>query len=385
MLVCTSLLFSLMVGELALRLLGFSYPSFHIYDDITGTALRPGAQGWYREEGEAYVRINSAGMRDDREIAPDKPPSTFRIAVVGDSFTEALQVPTGDTFVALLERTLKSCPALRGRTIETLNFGVSGNSTAQELLTVQTRVWPFKPDVVLLQFLAGNDIRDNSRRLSGNYPRPFFNLESGALVADTSFRNTTIARMKSSMAWKWSQSASDYSRLVQLLNKIKNIVGQPLSAPPARQAQSGVRQLGLDDAIYVAPTDDAWTDAWAVTERLLVATWREATQHGARFLLVDITNGVDVHPDASLRRKYMDTLGIQSLGYPHERVEKFARREGIPFVGLWPSFAAYAQKNSAYLHGFPNTGLGSGHWNKSGHALAAENISTRICADVARW
>jgi hypothetical protein len=32
------------------------------------------------------------------------------------------------------------------------------------------------------------------------------------------------------------------------------------------------------------------------------------------------------------------------------------------------------------VHGFRNTRLGFGHWNKTGHALAAELIARRMCS-----
>jgi len=54
--------------------------------------LRPGAEGWWSKEGGAYVRINNGGLRD-REHAKAKPTNALRIAVLGDSYAEALQVP----------------------------------------------------------------------------------------------------------------------------------------------------------------------------------------------------------------------------------------------------------------------------------------------------
>ena len=49
------------------------------------------AEGWHRSEGEAYIRINSRGLRD-REHSSEPAPQTFRVAVIGDSFTAGLHV-----------------------------------------------------------------------------------------------------------------------------------------------------------------------------------------------------------------------------------------------------------------------------------------------------
>src|SRR5882724_8422381 len=88
------ILFGLLLGaataEGALRLAGHSYPEFYMADASRGFGLRPGAEAWYRVEGSSYVRINSDGLHD-REHSKAKPADTIRIAVIGDSYAEALQ------------------------------------------------------------------------------------------------------------------------------------------------------------------------------------------------------------------------------------------------------------------------------------------------------
>ena len=62
--VCASILFALFVGEIALRVIGYTYPVFYTTDEARGYALRPCMQGWYRKENEVYIKINCAGLRD---------------------------------------------------------------------------------------------------------------------------------------------------------------------------------------------------------------------------------------------------------------------------------------------------------------------------------
>ena len=87
-----SLAVAFALAEIGLRAIGYSNPMLWTYDDTVGSRLYAGSEGWFRNEGEAYIKINSAGLRD-REHAIAKPPNTVRIAVLGDSMTEALQVP----------------------------------------------------------------------------------------------------------------------------------------------------------------------------------------------------------------------------------------------------------------------------------------------------
>src|SRR6266581_6824154 len=81
-LVLFGLFFGCLIAEIALRVAGYSYPEFYQPDLSRGFALRPNMEGWYRKEGEAYVKINSDGLRD-LEHAKQKPPDTVRIAVMG--------------------------------------------------------------------------------------------------------------------------------------------------------------------------------------------------------------------------------------------------------------------------------------------------------------
>jgi len=158
-------LISIVLCEIVLRMAGISWPSFYQPDPELGVSLIPGAEGWWTREGKAYVRINSAGLRD-REHAQAKPVHTLRIAVLGDSFAEAMQVPMEEAFWSVLERDLKGCPGLAGREPEVINFGVSWYGSAQELLMLRHRVWSYDPDIVLLAFSPGNDVRNNPGPLS---------------------------------------------------------------------------------------------------------------------------------------------------------------------------------------------------------------------------
>src|SRR4051812_25414671 len=83
-----SLVVTIFVVEIALRLAGVSYPLFTQADAWTGFSLRPGASGWQHDEGNAFVQINRWGMRDV-DHSKEKPSDTIRIAVLGDSYTEA--------------------------------------------------------------------------------------------------------------------------------------------------------------------------------------------------------------------------------------------------------------------------------------------------------
>src|SRR6266550_1459256 len=188
-LIPSGFLVGLIIAEVSLRLIGYSYPEFYQLDQSRGYCLRPGVEGWYRKEGGSYVRINSDGLRD-REHTKTKPADTIRIAVIGDSYAEALQVPMEAAFWSVMENRLQRCAGVSGKPVEVLNFGVSGYGTAQELITLREHVWAYSPDLVLLAVTTNNDITDNSRVLKRTDDAPYYVYRGAQLTLDDSFKNS---------------------------------------------------------------------------------------------------------------------------------------------------------------------------------------------------
>src|SRR5688572_23075756 len=177
----------LLALEVGLRATGFSAMRWYAPDPHLGWVLRPNLSGWFSGEGRAFVSINSAGWRD-REHSVDKAQGVYRIAVLGDAYAEAMQVPLEETYWAQLPRRLESCGFQPGKRVEVLNFGVRDYGTGQAYLALESAAVRYQPDLVLLQFDNGNDVRDNSHALDRIRGRPYFRLDGdGRLYLDASF------------------------------------------------------------------------------------------------------------------------------------------------------------------------------------------------------
>lgn len=376
----TSAVLAVAAGEGMLRLIDFSYPAFHMPDDIAGFRLRAGAEGWYRDEGRAYVRINADGWRDI-ERPKSKPANTVRIAVLGDSFVEAVQVPQEATFTAQLEQELNYCQPFGTKAIEVFNFAVSGYGTAQQLLTLQHRARDYSPDIVLLAFLPSNDVRNNSRKLESWKARPFFELKDGELHLDASFReDPAFQEKKRDMTGR----AFIYElRLHQLLQRVRDGTYRGWNDAPgaaaAARGQGVLGEAGLAERVYRPPGDAEWQEAWAVTERLVEEIRKEASNHGAQFLVVVLSSGAAVYPDRKVRQRYTEALGVDDLFYPDRRIQALGAMHGFEVIALGEPMQRLAEKTGAFLHGFSNTQLGFGHWNVRGHRAAAELVASGFC------
>lgn len=378
-LVLIACLIGLLLGEVALRLAGVSYPVFDVYDEVLGVKLLPGKEGWYRKEGEAYLEINRFGYRDvEHDLTP--PPDTFRIAVLGNSFTEARQMPIEDTYWDRLGRALGTCPALAGLDVEVLNFGIGGYSTTQALLAYDLDARRFQPDLVLLGFFAGNDIRENSRALTGPNeswlsPHPFHQLVDGKL---------TLSPPEPLSVWeRLIYDGVQHSRLLELVNEARRQWSVRKKQADEQARIEGV-EAGISADIYL-PLDQPDTsrdlvEAWTLTERLLAELDHQVRGDGARFMVATIPSSIQTHPDAAYRAAIVAKLGVDDLLFPERQLAKFGRDDGYPVFPLVEQMQAKA--DGRHFHGFANTGYGLGHMNAEGHRVMAELLAGQVCNEL---
>jgi hypothetical protein len=376
-----SLIIGLVLTEVGLRILGIEYPNFYDFDPHLGHALRPGTQGYWLKEGKGYVSINRDGLRD-REHDIKKPSNTLRIAVLGDSYAEAMHVNREDAFWAIMEKQLQGCKNLQRRNIEVINFGISGFGSTQELLMLRHKVWKYSPDIVLLAFCTGNDVSDNSFALKQRYSDPYFILENDELILhDQSSRKRWEEKVANNHFTRPIYQWLIQFRVMQVVERGKEVIRDWWSRKKAvaRSDASGFNlEPGILNPVYHEPTDEVWKEAWKVTEGVLLKMRDEVDRKGARFVVVVLSNSNQVHPDVAARAGFAKILGVNSLFYPDRRVEKFCESHDIPVLLLAPLFQDYATKHQVFLHGFEKT-LGDGHWNQHGHQLAGQTIAEWLC------
>lgn len=367
-----ALLCGLLLAEVSLRLVGLDYRSPYVFDEHAGTGMLPGFHYTQIQEGRAAIRINRAGFRD-REHTLAKPAGVYRIAVLGDSFAEALQVDQSETFWSVLERELQSCSNLRGRKPEVLNFGVSGFGTAQELELLRHRVWAYQPDLVLLAFLPTNDVRNNSRALETDRRRPFYRFEGDRLELDRSFlTDPGVVRLRTSTSVRIKDALRRNSLLMALIYHVRN-------RTPAIPRAAKEIEVGLDERVFAPPRDRDWREAWAVTDGILSLMAEDVSRHGARFVITVLNNGVQVAADPAVTAALAKQLGVSDLDEPDRRLQQFGERAGVPVILLTPAMREIARREQVFFHGFPNTAPGEGHWNERGHRAAGEILARELC------
>lgn len=126
------------------------------YGDITTRRLRPNTVFYHQSaDGRWRFKINEKGFRQDWPSPYQKPANTMRILVLGDSHAQGMEVHQGETFASLLNG-----QACRGKTIETINSGISGSGTSEQLVFFQYEGKKYRPDIVIVAFFL-NDFDNN--------------------------------------------------------------------------------------------------------------------------------------------------------------------------------------------------------------------------------
>lgn len=114
-------------------------------DGVLVYELRPSYEGLLKE---TPFTTNRWGLRD-RHYTKEKPPGTFRIALLGSSYAMGAGVEADQTFEALVEERLnrEHAGASHDR-YEILNFSVGGYSVAQNVAVAREKIFAFEPDLV---------------------------------------------------------------------------------------------------------------------------------------------------------------------------------------------------------------------------------------------
>lgn len=117
--------------------------------------LRPGVDQVVGRN-RVRIRINSAGLRDDREYAIPKPAGVRRLVVLGDSYTFAGKVHLEQTFPKRLEARLNE--GVADVRYEVLSLAVPGYNSRQQRLFLEERGLAFQPDWVLVSFVLNDAV-----------------------------------------------------------------------------------------------------------------------------------------------------------------------------------------------------------------------------------
>lgn len=197
------------------RILPAAEASLYGPDPDTGYRLRPGVEGLWLTENRARLHISEQGLRDN-PTSYAKPAGLFRIALAGDSVTEALQVAQEETFSERLEQAFVQ----DGRRVEVVNLGMSGAVPPVQVARMASLGVRFAPD---LQVYMINVFDFLSPILADDLAFPGYVLGAdGDYHLGHGFRDTPLYRFRSGRTGDLYYWLLDNLRVARVLNSRKN-------------------------------------------------------------------------------------------------------------------------------------------------------------------
>jgi len=285
---------SLTLAEMVIRAIGFS----------TNMVFLPNPYyGWSHTAGDHFtktnikgrtveININANGLRDN-EYSYEKPKDIFRAIVLGDSYAEAFQVPLESSFSKQIERHLSDLRRT-GRSklnVEIINTGVSGYGTDNEFLFFIHEGYKYSPDLVILAFYIGNDVRNNWRDLeiidAGRDRKPYYSLGPAGLEL-----RAYPFKQHDSLATKTKIFLNRHFSLYSFLRQTREQLRHEEFARDAIQQS----QPPLDINLFAASPPEIWDKAWEITEALIVQLKQETVARGAQLFVILIPTEFQVHP-----------------------------------------------------------------------------------------
>jgi hypothetical protein len=346
------------------------------YHPLLGWDKPPGTEVRLRRpEYDVLVKINAHGLRGpDRDYR--KPAGVRRVLLLGDSFAEGYTVAEEASLRAVLEGLLNQDAAC-GRQ-EVINGGIAAYSTDQEYLFFTHEAYKYGADVVVLVFFY-NDLYYNTAPATVlGEGKPYFDLDGERLV----LRNSPVpppegdplrvpqARPYRLKPWRGSMA-------------LRLISNRTVEGNPALH-----RFLARFGLVEPRPEEDApiemWPfgpprrevgDMWARTRALLRALADETHARGARLVVLYAPSRFEVNDRA------------WDLTRDRYRLGRRWRRERVveTLAGVCRELSLPLVDPSPQLRDSENAGRGGyhprdGHWNETGHAIAARVVAPQVVA-----
>lgn len=341
---------SVVLQTLIITLITFilSEITFRIYHRINPTFLFPD-RSYNRWRGKPYDQVlgftlNSRGFKD-REYPLEKPPESYRIIAIGDSFNFGI-VPHQYNYLTVLEEKLNQ----QNQQIELINMGIPGMGPRDYLSLLLNEGLEFQPDMVLLSFYIGNDFMDN--QFKANERR-----------------------------WEISYVVSFLRALIKLQTEYEGLGADPnmiyIDDAPTHRTEFYLNDTRNKSNMFVRnPADDIFKGYFQDAMDDLLKIKEICDYRNIKLVVVIIPDEVQV--DQNLQAtivEMFDPNDPNKLDFrlPNRMLHEAFEENKIEYIDLMDEFIAGSQKNRLYK---PN----DTHWNIAGNQFAAEILFQKLSA-----
>lgn len=335
-------------------------PDMPKLDFVNGIVkYKPGQTGIYRirNEIEAEFRINKNGWNSAYgEYSPDKSGSRYRIAVVGDSYIEGMEVDYDESMAEKLESRLGS------ESFEVYRFGISGAPLSQYLHMIREEVMQYNPDMIIV-VAVHNDFLESYKYLRGSYASNFMKLkidgESVSETAPVQFVRPWYTFIRDSATWRYLayRQKVPYHYLKNML--LGNKVGYNDYQANISLSEMNENRLMNGIAAEYVLNEIKGICAESGTDLLVV-------MNGVMDVVYNIIDKDESSKNGALTLNAM--------------VNDIAVKNGIEFIDMETLFEKDFRDNGKRF-----TFINDGHWNEYGHGFVADAVYRYIQEQQTRF
>lgn len=312
---------------------------------------------FHQQDFQYLQRVNNLGMRGS-DVAETKPAGTYRILMLGDSFTMGKGVEDHQTFSVLLEAALRRRVAVcGGPTIEVLNGGVDSYAPILSYLELTRDLGILDPDMIVLNLDVSDLVQEAAYRQLAVYgpngeivgvPQAERTVSLTGRIRDWTQRHLFITR---SLLY-YLLERSDYREF-----SVREVVEQANMAVAAHTLAEDTE-----------PRDEQWRNIFDSLGRIK----EYADAHGSRFLLSIYPWAHQVSDTEWIPGRYAFMPGgAHPSDKSRETVRAMSAANDIELIDLFPAFRAYQGPAPLFFrHDM--------HWTTVGHEVAALGLDAYL-------
>lgn len=343
-----SLFLCLIITEIIIsNILPQSLVKYNLDSDVVHRPMPNAVVHVVEPEFEVTHKINSKGLLD---YEYDYPFEGYTIVMLGDSFTEGIQVNISDKFSKILEKKLKSIR----EDIRVVNCGIGNTGTDQQYQYLKKECIKYNPDLVILNFYIGNDFENN-------YASLIFDYENGKLIDK---RPVVFSRFQKSI--HWLNTHFHTTKAIERTLLTSNITRKILFRIGVYKTREKFGyNLSLTKSFFLRKdlpiTETGFNKTSLIFKEL--ANYTNSKNIGLIVTILPKKEEVD-------SRKYLEYFGNNSeidISKPNSVLKKILRENYIESISLLPEFKRKNINNTFYYEV-------DSHFNKDGNKLAAEII-----------